>query len=103
PGADARARPAQRGLTEPTAISTSTDGPDAVTDSPDELITGIRTGDRRSLARAITLVESTRGDHRDEATAVLDAVLPATGGAVRIGISGAPGVGKSTFIEAFGL
>jgi LAO/AO transport system kinase len=60
-------------------------------------------GDRRALARAITLVESTRADHRDEAEALLDAVLPKTGKALRIGITGAPGVGKSTFIEAFGL
>jgi LAO/AO transport system kinase len=60
-------------------------------------------GDRRALARAITLVESTRADHRAEAEALLDAILPETGKALRIGISGAPGVGKSTFIEAFGL
>jgi len=60
-------------------------------------------GDRRALARAITLVESTRADHRNEAEALLEAVLPKTGGALRIGITGAPGVGKSTFIEAFGL
>jgi LAO/AO transport system kinase len=60
-------------------------------------------GDRRALAQAITLVESTRADHRAEADALLDAVLPQTGKALRIGISGAPGVGKSTFIEAFGL
>jgi LAO/AO transport system kinase len=74
-----------------------------VTDTSDELIAGIRHGDRRSLARAITLVESTRADHRADATTVLDAVLADSGHAVRIGISGAPGVGKSTFIEAFGL
>ncbi len=59
-------------------------------------------GDRRALARAITLVESTRADHRSDAAALLDEVLPRTGGSIRIGISGAPGVGKSTFIEAFG-
>lgn len=71
-------------------------------DDADSLIAGIRAGDRRSLARAITLAESTRTDHRDLADAILDAVLPATGRAARIGISGPPGVGKSTFIEAFG-
>jgi LAO/AO transport system kinase len=60
-------------------------------------------GDRRALSRAITLVESTRADHRDEAEALLETVLPRTGNALRIGITGAPGVGKSTFIEAFGL
>lgn len=60
-------------------------------------------GDRRALARAITLVESNRPDHRAEATTLLDEVMPSTGGAVRVGISGAPGAGKSTLIEALGL
>jgi LAO/AO transport system kinase len=67
------------------------------------LAAAVRAGDRRSLARAITLVESTRHDHRDEAAALLDELLPATGSAARVGISGAPGAGKSTFIEALGL
>ena len=62
----------------------------------------IRTGDRRALARAITLVESARADHRAEALALIDALRPARE-ALRIGLSGTPGVGKSTFIEAFGL
>ncbi|CAB4345867.1 MAG: methylmalonyl Co-A mutase-associated GTPase MeaB [Actinobacteria bacterium] len=66
------------------------------------LIEGIRSGDRRSLARAITFAESTRPEHRVIADAVLEAVLPSTGNAVRVGISGPPGVGKSTFIEAIG-
>ena len=60
-------------------------------------------GDRRALARAITLVESTRADHRREAETLLGLLRERTGGAARIGISGAPGVGKSTFIERFGL
>jgi LAO/AO transport system kinase len=60
-------------------------------------------GDRRALARAITLIESTRPDHRREAEALVGRLMPQTGRAVRLGISGAPGVGKSTFIEAFGL
>jgi LAO/AO transport system kinase len=68
-----------------------------------ELAKQVLDGDRRALARAITTVESTRADHRDEAAALLTEVLPQTGGAIRIGISGAPGSGKSTFIEAFGL
>ena len=68
-----------------------------------ELAEQIVAGDRRALARAITTVESTRPDHREEAAALLTEVLPHTGGAIRIGISGAPGSGKSTFIEAFGL
>jgi len=63
----------------------------------------VRAGDRRALARAITLVESTRADHRLWAEALLQRLLPASGKAQRLGISGAPGVGKSTFIEALGL
>jgi LAO/AO transport system kinase len=58
---------------------------------------------RRALAKAITLLESTRPDHRARADALLDALLPATGKAFRLGISGVPGVGKSSFIEALGL
>jgi LAO/AO transport system kinase len=60
-------------------------------------------GDRRALAQAITLVESSRPDHREEADALLADVLPHTGESVRVGISGSPGAGKSTFIEALGL
>lgn len=67
-----------------------------------ELANGIRAGDRRSLARAITLVESGRADHRAQAVDLLSA-LGSTRQALRIGLSGTPGVGKSTFIEAFGL
>ena len=70
-------------------------------DSP--LAERVRAGERRALARAITLIESTRADHRAEAEALVAALLPASGGAVRLGITGVPGVGKSTFIEAFGL
>ena len=68
-----------------------------------DLAEAVLAGDRRALARAITLVESSRRDHRAEADALLARLLPASGGAVRLGISGVPGVGKSTFIEAFGL
>jgi LAO/AO transport system kinase len=60
-------------------------------------------GDRRALARAITLVESTTAADQKKSEQLLEGILPRTGGAMRIGISGAPGVGKSTFIEAFGL
>jgi LAO/AO transport system kinase len=67
------------------------------------LVQALQKGDRRALARAVTLVESTRPDHREEAERFLDAILPLTGGATRIGISGPPGAGKSTFIERFGL
>ncbi|MGH6871725.1 MAG: methylmalonyl Co-A mutase-associated GTPase MeaB [Rhizomicrobium sp.] len=62
----------------------------------------IREGDRRALARAITLVESTRSADRDKAESLLTELLPHAGKAMRLGISGAPGAGKSTFIEAFG-
>lgn len=70
--------------------------------APAEIADGIRAGDRRALARGITLVESARADHQERAAALLDEVLPDTGGAARVGISGPPGVGKSTFIEALG-
>ncbi|MDA0261554.1 MAG: methylmalonyl Co-A mutase-associated GTPase MeaB [Proteobacteria bacterium] len=60
-------------------------------------------GDRRALARAITLVESANADDIRQAGEMISALLPRTGGAVRIGITGPPGAGKSTFIEAFGL
>ena len=58
---------------------------------------------RRAIAKAITLLESTRADHRQRADVLLDMLLPHAGGAFRLGISGVPGVGKSTFIEALGL
>jgi LAO/AO transport system kinase len=68
-----------------------------------EIAAGVRAGNIRSLAKAITLVESRNLDHSLAATTLLDTLLPDSGGAIRIGISGVPGVGKSTFIEAFGL
>ena len=67
------------------------------------LLRDLEGGDRRALARAITLAESTRPDHRAEAEQMLAAVLTRTGDSIRIGISGPPGAGKSTFIEGFGL
>ena len=63
----------------------------------------LQRGDRRALARALTLVESTRPDHRRQAEALIETILPACGHATRIGVSGPPGAGKSTFIERFGL
>src|SRR5688500_2430832 len=69
---------------------------DAITGEP-----GAR--QRRAIAKAITLLESTRDDHRARADELLNALLPATGRSFRLGISGVPGVGKSTFIEALGL
>jgi LAO/AO transport system kinase len=69
----------------------------------DDLAKRVAAGDRRALARAVTLVESTRPDHRADAAALLDALKGLGRQALRIGLSGTPGVGKSTFIEAFGL
>jgi LAO/AO transport system kinase len=69
----------------------------------DTLASAVLRGDRRALARAITLVESTREDDRERAEALLERLTPKAGRSIRIGISGAPGVGKSTLIEALGL
>jgi len=63
----------------------------------------VRAGDRKTVARTITLLESTRRDHADLGQAILERVLADTGHAVRLGITGTPGVGKSTFIETLGL
>lgn len=67
-----------------------------------DYVAGIRAHDRVVLAQAITLMESTRADDQSLALRLLDEVVPFTGGSVRLGISGVPGVGKSSFIEAFG-
>ncbi len=72
-------------------------------DTQSRLAGQVRSGDRRALAKAITLIESTRADHRARAAELIAALLPHTGDSVRLGITGVPGVGKSTFIEAFGL
>jgi LAO/AO transport system kinase len=72
--------------------------------SPAErVLTASGTAQRRAIAKAITLLESTRADHRAQADEMLTALLPHTGKSCRLGISGVPGVGKSTFIEALGL
>ena len=75
--------------------------------TPDALLQGIVAGggavQRRAMSKAITLLESTRADHRAQADELLTALLPHTGRAFRLGISGVPGVGKSTFIETLGL
>ena len=68
-----------------------------------KLSDGVRSGNIRSLAKAITLIESRNPDHSKEAVDLLDNLLPDTENAIRIGISGVPGVGKSTFIEALGM
>jgi len=69
----------------------------------DEYYAGVRNRDVAVLARAVTLIESNNADHQLQAEALLTRLLPHTGQAVRVGITGAPGVGKSTFIEAVGL
>ncbi|WP_226436921.1 methylmalonyl Co-A mutase-associated GTPase MeaB [Rhodococcus yananensis] len=69
----------------------------------DALADAVLGSDRAGLARAITLIESTRDDHRDQAQQLLLRLLPHAGGAMRIGITGVPGVGKSTFIDALGM
>lgn len=70
--------------------------------STTELIAGIRTGDKRILGKAITLVESKKPEHQKQSEELLKDILPFTGNSVRIGITGTPGAGKSTFIENFG-
>lgn len=66
------------------------------------LAEGVTAGNRRVLAQAITLIESTRSDHRAAAATLLERLMPSAGNSIRLGISGVPGVGKSTFIEALG-
>ncbi len=63
----------------------------------------LTSGDRRALAKAITLIESTKSEDREDAVRLLNQLMPATGQSIRIGLSGTPGVGKSTFIEAMGM
>lgn len=70
--------------------------------SLDDYLTGVRTGDRAVLGRAITLIESANPDQRKLAGELLTRLMPDTGRAIRVGVTGVPGVGKSTFIDAFG-
>lgn len=70
--------------------------------SLDEYVKGILGGDRTVLSRAITLIESSKAEHQELAQAIIERCLPKAGRSVRIGITGVPGVGKSTFIEALG-
>lgn len=74
-----------------------------IDDMTQDMATRIKAGDRRALARAITLVESNRSDHRAQALELIDTLRTDAPQALRIGLSGTPGVGKSTFIEGFGL
>src|SRR5512141_3442113 len=68
-----------------------------------KLTEDLRAGHRAALARAITLIESRRGDHQAAARDLVQALLPDTGKAVRVGITGSPGVGKSTTIDVLGM
>lgn len=70
--------------------------------STEELVEGIRSGNRVILSRAITLIESNREEDQKQAEDLLQAILSDTGKSFRLGITGVPGVGKSTFIESFG-
>ena len=77
-------------------------GPNRRELSVDEYVRGVRESERAVLGRAITLVESNLPDHQARAQELLRALLPFTGGALRLGLTGVPGSGKSTFIEALG-
>ncbi|MCX8522829.1 methylmalonyl Co-A mutase-associated GTPase MeaB [Chryseobacterium formosus] len=70
--------------------------------STEDFIDGIKSGNKRLIAKAITLVESTKPEHRNQAEELLKQILPLTGKSIRVGITGVPGAGKSTFIENFG-
>ena len=80
-------------------MSRDTSGASAVR----ELAASVRSGDRAALARAITVVESTRSDHREQAQQLLMELISTAGSAMHVGITGVPGVGKSTAIEALGM
>ena len=86
-----------------TAVSNEVDVAAPLDPADAALARGVLAGERRALARAITLTESTRADHRTRADGLLNHLLPRSGGAVRVGVSGVPGVGKSTFVEALGM
>lgn len=70
--------------------------------STEDFIDGIKSGNKRLIAKAITLVESTKPEHRNQAEELLKKILPLTGNSIRVGLTGVPGAGKSTFIENFG-
>jgi LAO/AO transport system kinase len=84
-------------------MTTSLTGKAVLEPSDQAMLEGVLARQPRALAKAITLIESARPDHRARAEAFLDALLPRTGQSIRVGICGAPGSGKSTFIEAVGM
>src|SRR3954470_952976 len=77
--------------------------PKSATTDINTLARDLRAGSRAALARAITLVESRRADHQAAARELVQALLPETGHGIRVGITGSPGVGKSTLIDALGM
>lgn len=105
--------------TKPSALNQSQSTPDSPQVNPkslekiksrrkeeipvDEMVTGIIAGNRSALGRAITLIESNQPDHNSKASKIIEGCLPHSQRSVRIGITGVPGVGKSTFIEALGI
>ncbi len=74
-----------------------------MTSATDTTVSGLLSGDRRILAKTITLIESSLLCHQDEAQAIMERLIPHTGKAIRLGITGVPGVGKSSFIESLGM
>ncbi len=93
----------ERGGTQPRQDESNSVRPELVEGLTHQIVSGAAMPQRRAIAKAITLLESTRADHRAQGDELLTALLPHTGQAFRLGISGVPGVGKSTFIEALGL
>ena len=83
-------------------MEASSSSQQALSAADQQLVDGVLAKQRRALAKTITLIESTRDDHQQRARQVMAALLPHTGKAIRVGISGVPGAGKSTFIEALG-
>ncbi|GIV62317.1 MAG: ATPase/protein kinase [Rhodothermaceae bacterium] len=102
PSATNKALRVQEGVPEPPSINPGLRAGRGRTWSVEAIVEGLRTGSRVALARAITLIESTRPEHRAQARAVVEQCLPLAGRSLRIGITGAPGAGKSTLIEALG-
>src|ERR1700752_2760659 len=93
----------QGGAQRPSGGRAGADMPVRTPVTAESLMTAEGPSRRRAIAKAITLLESTRDDHRAQADELLTALLPYTGKSFRLGISGVPGVGKSTFIETLGL
>lgn len=92
----------QSGVDQPASINPNRRPPRRKPNDPARILEGLLSGDRSSLARAITLVESRKPQHEAVGATIVEACLPRSGRSIRVGITGVPGVGKSTFIEALG-